>query len=287
MSTLTLTEFKITPLNAPLGAVVTGLDASQLVAPLVILQLKQALRNYHILIFKNQKLTEEQLLNFAFYFGSLFVPPDDIPVLASQPGVTPVVIPISNVDGGYTGTGELGFHSDHKWTPYPSSGSLLYALEVPTQGGDTYWLNLNLAYETLDDATKERIADLQLITYNPFLRDRNVPRSKYRLDKSIPLISPVFPHPLVRRHPESGKKILYLDYDTEVEVVGLEPQEGAELIEQLRQHLNQPQFYYKHKWSVGDIVYWDNQATLHYREAFDPNQRRVMKRVSLAGSRPF
>lgn len=287
MSTLTLTEFKITPLNAPLGAVVTGLDASQLVAPLVILQLKQALRNYHILIFKNQKLTEEQLLNFAFYFGSLFVPPDDIPVLASQPGVTPVVIPISNVDGGYTGTGELSFHSDHKWTPYPSSGSLLYALEVPTQGGDTYWLNLNLAYETLDDATKERIADLELITYNPFLRDRNAPRSKYRLDKSIPLISPVFPHPLVRTHPESGKKILYLDYDTEVEVVGLEPQEGAELIEQLRQHLNQPQFYYKHKWSVGDIVYWDNQATLHYREAFDPNQRRVMKRVSLAGSRPF
>jgi taurine dioxygenase len=287
MSTLTLTEFKITPLNAPLGAVVTGLDASQLVAPLVILQLKQALRDYHILIFKNQKLTEEQLLNFAFYFGSLFVPPDDIPVLASQPGVTPVVIPISNVDGGYTGTGELAFHSDHKWTPYPSSGSLLYALEVPTQGGDTYWLNLNLAYETLDNATKKRIADLQLITYNPFLRDRNTPRSKYRLDKSIPLISPVFPHPLVRTHPESGKKILYLDYDTEVEVVGLEPQEGAELIEQLRQHLNQPQFYYKHKWSVGDIVYWDNQATLHYREAFDPNQRRVMKRVSLAGSRPF
>ncbi|NMG08443.1 TauD/TfdA family dioxygenase [Brasilonema sp. UFV-L1] len=287
MSTLTLTEFKITPLNTPLGAVITGLDASQLVAPFVILQLKQALRDYHILIFKNQKLTDEQLLNFAFYFGSLFVPPDDIPVLASQPGVTPVVIPISNLDGGYTGTGELAFHSDHKWTPYPSSGSLLYALEVPSLGGDTYWLNLNLAYETLDDATKERIADLQLITYNPFLGDRNAPRSKYRLDKSIPLISPVFPHPLVRTHPESGKKILYLDYDTEVEIVGLEPQEGAELIEQLRQHLNQPQFYYKHKWSVGDIVYWDNQATLHYREAFDPNERRVMKRVSLAGSRPF
>jgi taurine dioxygenase len=287
MPTLTLTEFQIAPLDAPLGAVVTGLDASLSVAPEIILQLKQALRDHHILIFKNQKLTDEQLLNFSFYFGSLFIPPDDIPVLASKPGVTPIVISISNVDGGYTGTGKLAFHSDHKWTPYPSSGSLLYALEVPSQGGDTYWLNLNLVYETLDEATKRRIADLQLITYNPFLQDQNVPRSKYRLDKSIPLISPVFPHPLVRAHPESGKKILYLDYDTEVEVVGLEPQEGAELIEQLRQHLNQPQFYYKHKWSVGDIVYWDNQATLHYREAFDPNERRVMRRVSLAGSRPF
>ncbi|MFN6517212.1 MAG: TauD/TfdA dioxygenase family protein [Nostoc sp. CreGUA01] len=287
MSTLTLTNFQITPINAPLGAVVTGLDASQPIKPEVILQLKQTLLEHQILIFKNQNLTDEQFLNFAFHFGSLFVPPDDIPVLASQPGVTPVIIPVSNVDGGYTGTGELTFHSDHKWTPYPSSGSLLYALEVPTEGGDTYWLNLNLAYETLDEFTKRRIADLQLITYNPFLNKPNTPRSKYRLDKNIPLISPVFPHPLVRTHPESGKKILYLDYATEVEIVGLDPQEGSELIEQLRSHLHQPRFYYQHKWSVGDIVYWDNQATLHYRQAFDPNQRRVMKRISLAGSRPF
>jgi taurine dioxygenase len=256
-------------------------------APEIILELKQALRNYHILIFKNQNLNDEQFLNFAFNFGSLFVPPDNIPVLASQPGITPSIIPISNVDGGYTGTGELSFHSDHKWTPYPSSGSLLYALEVPQTGGDTYWLNLNIAYESLDQPTKDRIADLQLITYNPFLNQPGAPRSKYRYDQNIPLISPVFPHPLVRTHPESGKKILNLDYSTEVEIVGLAPQEGSELVEQLRQHLNQPQFYYQHKWSVGDIVYWDNQSTLHYRQSFDPSQRRVMKRISLAGSRPF
>jgi taurine dioxygenase len=287
MPTLTLTNFQITPLDAPLGAVITGLDASQKVIPEVILQLKQALRDYHILIFKNQNLSDEQFLNFSFHFGSLFVPPDDVPVLASQPGVTPVIIPVSNVDGGYTGTGELSFHSDHKWTPYPSSGSLLYALEVPSAGGDTSWLNLNLAYESLDKFTKQRIANLQLITYNPFLNKPGEPRIKYRDDKTIPLISPVFPHPLVRTHPESGKKILYLDYATEVEVIGLEPQEGKELIEQLRNHLHQPQFYYQHKWSVGDIVYWDNQSTLHYRQAFDPHQRRVLKRISLAGSRPF
>jgi taurine dioxygenase len=83
MPTLTLTEFKITPLDAPLGAEVTGLDASQAVAPEVILQLKQALRDRHILIFKNQNLIDEQLLNFAFYFGSLYVSADDVPVLAS------------------------------------------------------------------------------------------------------------------------------------------------------------------------------------------------------------
>ncbi|MEH2365319.1 TauD/TfdA dioxygenase family protein [Nostoc sp.] len=283
----TLTKVKIRSIDAPLGAIVTDLDASQAIAPEVILQLKEALRDRHILIFKDQKLSDKELLNFSLYFGALFVPSDETPVLASKPGETPVVIQISNVDGGYAGTGELTFHSDHKWTPTPSSGSLLYALEIPTHGGDTYWLNTNLAYEALDEATKERIADLQLITYNPFLRDRNAPRSLYRLDKTIPLISPIFPHPLVRTHPESGKKHLYLDAATEVEIVGLEPEEGFKLIEQLRQHLTQPKFYYEHKWSVGDIVYWDNQATLHYRQEFDPNERRVLKRVSLAGSRPF
>lgn len=287
LTTLTLTEVKITPLDGPLGAVVTGLDARQPVKPETILQLKQTLRDRHILIFKNQTLTDEQLLQFSRYFGDLFVPPDEIPVLASKPGFTPVVISIANVEGGYTGTDELQFHSDHHWTPCPSSGSLLYALEVPERGGDTYWLNLNLAYETLDESTKRRIADLQLITYNPFLQEPGTPKPTYRRDRSIPLISPVFPHPLVRTHPDSGKKILYLDAATEVEVIGLEPEAGEQLIKELRVHLNQPQFYYRHKWSVGDIVYWDNQSTLHYREAFDPNSRRVMRRVSLAGSRPF
>jgi len=232
----TAQEVKITPLDAPLGAVVTGLDASKPVDPTTILRLKQAHRNYHILIFKNQKLTDEQLKNFAYYFGDLFVPLDETPVLASKVGFTPVVIPVANIEGGYTGTGELTFHSDHHWTPYPSSGSFLYAEEVTTKGGETAWLNLNLAYEALDEATKERIKDLQLITYNPFVRN---------------------------------------------------PEEGSELIAKLREHLNQPKFYYEHKWSVGDIVYWDNQSTLHRRTAFDPSERRVLKRISLAGSRPF
>jgi len=140
MPTLTATNVKVTPIDGPLGAVVTGLDASQPVAPELILRLKQALRDYHILIFKDQRLSDEQLLAFAMYFGSLFVPPDDVPVLASKPGFIPMVIPIANTYGGYTGTGELAFHCDHHWTPYPSSGSLLYALEVPAQRGDKLML---------------------------------------------------------------------------------------------------------------------------------------------------
>lgn len=277
----------LSPLDSALGAVVNGLDVSRPLSPATILALKQGLLDHRILIFQKQDLTEEGLKAFATYFGAVFQPPPEIPVLASPGGGSaPEVVLVANVEGGYTGNGELSAHSDHHWTPYPSAGSLLYALEVPERGGDTSFYNMHLAYETLDSATKQRIEGLQLITYNPFLQPKDGPRSKYRLEPK-PLISPVFPHPLVRTHPDSGKHILYLDAATEVEVVGLAPRLGAELIEQLRAHIEQERFRYTHRWSVGDIVYWDNQAVLHARTAFDPTSRRVLKRVSLAGGRPF
>jgi taurine dioxygenase len=275
------------PTGSALGAVVVDLDVSAPLGAEQILALKRGLLEHHILIFKNQDLSEAQLKAFAHYFGSVFLPPADVPVLASKDGgATPDVVLVANVEGGYTGNGELSAHSDHHWAPQPSSGSLLYALEVPHAGGDTSFYNMHLAYETLDADTKRRIASLQLITYNPFLWPNDGPRPKYRFEDQA-LISPVFPHPLVRTHPDSGKHVLYLDAATEVEVVGLAKQEGAALIEQLRAHLEQERFRYQHRWSVGDIVYWDNQAVLHARTAFPAEQRRVLKRVSLAGSRPF
>lgn len=284
---MTHTHFNISPTGAALGAVVTNLDATRPLAAEAILSLKQALRDSHILIFKKQDLSEEQFKSFATYFGAVFQPPSDVPVLASERnGQTPDIVRISNVDGGYTGTGELSPHSDHHWTPYPSAGSLLYALEVPSSGGDTSFFNMHLAYETLDAATKKRIDGLSLITYNPFLFKEGEARPRYR-DPKKPLIAPTHPHPLVRTHPESGKKVLFLDWATEVEVVGLPTAEGEQLVEQLRNHFNQERFRYTHKWQVGDIVYWDNQATLHARSAFDPNERRVLRRISLAGGRPF
>ena len=277
----------LTPTGAPLGAIVGDLDAARALSPEVILALKQGLLDHHILIFKNQDLSEPAFKDFAAYFGSVFLPPADVPVLASKDGgATPEIVLVANVEGGYTGNGELSPHSDHHWTPYPSSGSLLYALEIPAQGGDTSFYNMHLAHETLDRATQQRIANLQLITYNPFLHQPGEPRPKYRSEPKA-LISPVFPHPLVRTHPNSGKKILYLDASTEVEVVGLPASEGEALIAELRAHIDSERFRYTHKWSVGDIVYWDNQAVLHARSAFDPSARRVLKRISLAGSRPF
>lgn len=273
--------------GSALGATVVDLDVSVPLTGEQVLSLKRGLLDSHILIFKQQDLSEAQFKAFAQYFGTVFLPPADVPVLASKDGgATPDIVLVANVEGGYTGNGELSPHSDHHWAPQPSAGSLLYALEVPSTGGETSFYNMHLAYETLDAETKRRIAGLQLITYNPFLTPKDGPRPNYRFEDKA-LISPVFAHPLVRTHPDSGKRILYLDSSTEVEVVGLPKQEGFELVQRLREHFAQERFRYTHKWSVGDIVYWDNQAVLHSRSAFPAEQRRVLKRISIAGSRPF
>jgi len=243
--------------------VVFGLDARKAQAGETIYRLKQALAEHLILIFKNQTLDDLQYLAFASYFGSIFRPSADNPVLASQTdtGVPPDVVPVSNAvgQGNYTGHGELTPHADHQWTPLPSFGSLLYALELPQDGGQTSWFNTIKAYDALPDDVKKQIDQLQLITYNPF----------------------------VRTHPESGRKALWLNTRSEVELLNVDDSEGSELIAALRAHILKPEFRYKHQWETGDIVFWDNQVTLHSRRPFPVDQRRLLKRISLAGGRPY
>jgi alpha-ketoglutarate-dependent taurine dioxygenase len=280
----------IQPLAAPLGAEVRGLDARQDPTPEQILALKQALRDHHILIFKGQQLEDEQFLRFTSWFGAVFQPHPDFAVLSSgDDGRAPDIVKVANTGDGELGNFALPAHTDHQWTPTPSAGSLLYALEVPEQGGETSWTNLALAYSALDEDTKREIDGLKLINYNPFVRIKNGGYGGGFVTYRTPDIEPIqgTEHPLVRVHPESGRHLLYLSVLTEVEIPGYDPERGAALIARLRQHLQDPRFSYTHKWQVGDIVYWDNQATLHARNAFPATQRRRLKRISLAGSRPF
>lgn len=281
-------DISITPTSGGVGAVVRRLDARRPLSAALVQRLQTALDDNGILIFKQQVLNDEQLLAFSTHFGSVFHSPADVPVLGSSDhgGSAPDVVPVANVEGGYTGNGELYPHIDHQWTPLPSAGSLLYAQEVPRVGGDTTWYNLAQAWDDLDEETQRRIEGLQLITYNPFVRASGQKRPLYRTPDVTPL-GHGFPHPLVRTHPRSGRRILFLATHSEVELVGVEPAVGIALIAHLRAHLSQARYQYTHRWEVGDIVHWDNQATLHARTAFDASERRVLKRVSLAGARPF
>lgn len=290
-------DIEIRPIQGALGAEVWGLDAAKAQSGATIFRLKQALAEHLILIFKGQTLDDAQYLAFASYFGAIFRPSADNPVLATQQdtGTPPDVIPVSNAvgQGDYTGHGELAAHADHQWTPQPSFGSLLYAIELPQDGGQTAWYNTIQAYDALDDATKAHIDGLQLITYNPFVRANNNKGQNgygntplYRF-KDQPTVGYGYAHPLVRTHPETGRKALWLNERSEVELVNYDDQAGSRLIAQLRAHLLQPEFRYEHNWQQGDIVFWDNQVTLHSRKPFPSEQRRLLKRISLAGSRPF
>lgn len=291
-------EIQITPLkDQALGAVVTGLDARKAQSGETIFRLKQALAEHLVLIFKQQSLDDLQYLAFASYFGSIFRPSADNPVLASQSdtGVPPDVVPVSNAvgQGDYTGHGELSPHADHQWTPLPSFGSLLYAIELPQNGGQTTWFNTIKAYDALSDELKQKIDSLQLITYNPFVRAQSnkgasgYADSPYYRFKDRPILGHAYPHPLVRSHPETGRKALWLNTRSEVELVNVDDIEGSKLIAELRAHILKPEFRYEHHWETGDIVFWDNQVTLHSRTPFPAEQRRLLKRISLAGARPF
>lgn len=291
-------EIQITPLkDQALGAVVTGLDARKTQSGETIFRLKQALAEHLVLIFKQQSLDDLQYLAFASYFGSIFRPSADNPVLASQSdtGVPPDVVPVSNAvgQGDYTGHGELSPHADHQWTPLPSFGSLLYAIELPQSGGQTTWFNTIKAYDALSDEIKKKIDALQLITYNPFVRAQSnkgasgYADSPYYRFKDQPILGHAYPHPLVRIHPETGRKALWLNTRSEVELVNVDDIEGSKLIAELRAHILKSEFRYEHHWKTGDIVFWDNQVTLHSRTPFPAEQRRLLKRISLAGARPF
>jgi alpha-ketoglutarate-dependent taurine dioxygenase len=282
--------FRIEPLAAPLGAQVYGVDGREPLSAEQILALKRALQEHHILIFKNQQLDDAQFLRFSTWFGSVFQPHPDFLVLSSQAdGRAPDIVKVANTGDGELGNYALPAHSDHQWTPTPSSGSLLYAHEVPEEGGETIWTNLALAYSRLDEATKAEIKDLRLINYNPFVRIKNGGYNGGIVTYRTPDIEAIqgTEHPLVRIHPDSGKPLLFLSVHTEVELANYDPEPGQALIARLREHLKNPDFSYSHRWQVGDIVYWDNQATLHARNAFPASQRRRMQRISLAGSRPF
>lgn len=292
-------EIQITPLDQQaLAAVVTGLDARKAQSGETIFRLKQALAEHLVLIFKQQSLDDLQFLAFASYFGSIFRPSADNPVLASQTdtGTPPDVVPVSNAvgQGDYTGHGELSPHADHQWTPLPSFGSLLYAIELPNTGGQTSWYNTIKAYDALAPDVKAHLDQLQLITYNPFVRANNnkgsdnyANNSPYYRFKDQPILGHAYPHPLVRTHPETGRKALWLNTRSEVELVNYDDIAGSKLIAQLRQHILKPEFRYDHAWETGDIVFWDNQVTLHSRTPFPAEQRRLLKRISLAGARPF
>jgi taurine dioxygenase len=252
--------------------------------------LRKNLFAYKVIIIKKQSLTDKQLIAFAKMFGPLFQA-NNAQVLSTENGKTSELVVVGNnakeFEKAYLGYQEVLPHSDHQWVAEPSSLSMLYAIDVDAMSVPTTWTDTTAVYNELSEKLKDQIATKEITTFNPFYRPFGEVFAKYvNRDEDVPPGEQIS-HPLVRTHPKTGEKILYMHRAYEMEFRDTVYNEGVELWKQLNNYIDNTTAIYKHHWENGDLVIWDNRATLHYRPAFDKNIRRVLKRVSIAGEKPF
>jgi taurine dioxygenase len=267
-----------------MGAEVSGLDLSQPLPDHSFGAVREALHRYHVLVFRAQRLEPRSFLEFARRFG----PPE--PHVLDQfhhPGYPDILI-LSNVrkDGKPIGLADGGtyWHSDYSYLEIPARATLLYSIQVPRVGGDTLFADQEQAYEELPEATKRRIRDM--VTLNVYgNRDDPDPASRtsayqpteeQKMRRGATLIR----HPLVRRHPYTGRLALYAVCGTSFAVEGLPQAEGLALLRELAAHATQPKYQYRVKYGVGDVVVWDNASVLHSATLTDPNDPRTLWRIT-------
>ncbi len=265
-------ELEIIPTGAALGAEVRDLDLSTDLLPHAVEILKNAFLEYSVLIFRGQQLTQPEQVRFTNNFGK------PVPHVREQPDrEVPEIFVISNVSEGGTSIGSLGnsalpFHSDLSYMPEPGTISILYAVEVPANGGDTSWASSYAAYDALSPDLKKELSVLRAV-------------HRHDLEQQNP--SEPAAQPIIRKHPLTNRKVLYVNPQFTRFVVGMESNESEELLERLLQHVTQSRFVYTHQWRVGDVVMWDNRCTMHRRESFDNQDRRIMWRTQMFGEAPI
>ncbi|WP_258276042.1 TauD/TfdA family dioxygenase [Paenibacillus sp. SC116] len=270
------TLFHIKPLGPLIGAEIEGVDLRNPLTPEVKNELNRALLEWKVLFFRNQDITSEQHVAFAKHWGELethpFLPQGDQEAIARFAK-----------DEKVTGMENI-WHTDVTWRLNPALGAVLRMVEAPTYGGDTLWADTAAAYDNLPDDIKEKIDGLTAI--HDF-----TPSFGRRLSSELLAIKqdeyPAAEHPIVRIHPETGRKTLFLNAAFTIRIVGLEPEESEQLLQYLFQQAHIPEYQIRYTWEANTIAFWDNRATQHYAVSdYFPN-RRVVERVSIVGDVPY
>jgi taurine dioxygenase len=276
-------SFTITPLTEHTGAEVTGLDFAEPVDPEARSMLNRAFAEHHVLVMRDQHFTPGEFKAAAQIFGEL--QPHDRKE-RHVPG-HPDLDYISNEvfeDGKRLIPGET-FHTDHSNHPRPPKATTLFAVDLPSTGGDTQYVNMHDAYDDLPEPTKRRIDGLKAVHV---YESKYSPRTLGALsEESRGRLPPPGIHPLVRTHPENGRKALYLNPVRMESIVGMADAEALALIEELMRHATQKKYEYRHKWHHGDWVLWDNRSVMHQANPdYDMNERRCLYRLMLKGEVP-
>ena len=281
--------FEIRPFDAPVGAEIVGLDISKPINDADFARIHRAHLDHHVVVFRDQQVSPADHVAFSRRFGPL-----EIHVLHQfQLPKHPEILIVSNIlqDGEPIGLGDAGvyWHSDISYKTRPSLGSLLHAQELPSEGGDTLFADQHLAWEALDPALQALILPLKaehsyLAKYEE-LRAKNPWRPKLsqaQIDQVAPAVQPV-----VRTHPETGRKALFVSEHFTTRIVGLPAQESDALLAELFAHSVKPEFVYRHQWKPHDLVFWDNRSLMHLAAGTPDHLRRKLFRTTIEGDKPF
>ena len=277
-----MTVQKLAPL---IGAEIGGIDLSAPMDIETFTAIENVWHNHGVLLFRHQKLDDMQQVEFAERFGEL------AHTLKHFEGTShPAIMYVTNErkDGKYIGAlpdGEMFFHSDMCYLEQPCMAAMLHAIAIPPVGGNTVFASMYAAYDTLPPDLKSQLdGRLAMNSYEPGYGASNV---KARIEASGTANTRSYAHPVIRTHPATGKKSIYVNRLMTECIVGMPREQSDELLTRVFAHQEQTQFQYEHRWQVGDVLIWDNRCTLHARRDFDDGHLRKLRRVTVKGEKPF
>ena len=278
---------EVIPSGKACGAEIRGIDLNNLDEPSFAV-IQKAIDEHLVLLFRGQRLDNEHLIKLGKHFGE-FEPPGMSIIGKPYIDAYPDILVISNIvengqPQGNLGAGEASWHTDMSYRDTPISYAILNAVELPPSGGDTYFSNQYLAYETLPANLKQELAG-KFINHDETYNSAGQIRKGFKVVTDV-REAPGARHPIFRVHPRTGKKALYLGRRFNAYVIGLPVEESERMLDQLWAHASQPQFVWSQEWQMGDVLVWDNRCLVHRRDAFDPTTRRKLHRVQIRGERP-
>nr|WP_244123505.1 TauD/TfdA family dioxygenase [Burkholderia gladioli] len=276
------------PFDGALGAEIVGLDLSRRIGEDDFARIHRAHLDHHVVVFRDQRITPDEHVAFSARFGPL-----QRHVLAqfALPG-HPEVLIVSNIleNGQPIGLGDAGhfWHSDLSYKEKPSLGSLLHAQELPAEGGDTLFANMHLAWDALPEALKREVEGRRAEhTYLARYAELQA-RSPWRPNLTPEQIAQVkaVDHPIVRTHPETGRRALFVSEHFTTRIVGLPEDESRALLDELFAHSVRDEFVYRHQWREHDLVFWDNRSLMHLAAGTPDHLRRKLYRTTIEGDAP-
>jgi taurine dioxygenase len=277
--------FELTPVGVTLGAQINGVDMREPLRPEVHAEVHRALLEWKVLFFRDQQITPEQHVAFAKNWGALEIHPalkeGSLPELVRfEKGAGAAEAPVTPANAGYENT----WHSDVTWREIPSLGSILRCVDGPAVGGDTLWADMCAAYDQLDAATLDAVATKT--ASNSFMAafGSHFPESERA---AMAAKFPDASHPMIRTHPETGRKLVYVNAIFTQAVNGVELDASEDLLDTLFATANIPELQVRWNWRPNDVAFWDNRATQHYACSDYWPQRRVMERATIVGDRPY